>query len=1102
MEHEYENEIRAKIEQGYELANRARKKGFDPETEVEATPAGDLAARVEGLVGPKGIAERIRSRGRHNISEIIDTILQPGPSMTKSAKETQMEQALRTGLAILTEGVVAAPIEGISKVKIKSNPDGSEYLAIYFAGPIRSAGGTAQGMAVLLGDYIRGKFDLQGYRPTNDEVERYVEEIKIYDERIARLQYTPSDDDVRYIVKNLAVCVDGDPTEEREVSIHRDLARVETNRIRGGACLVIAEGIAQKSRGLIKHSAKFGLDWNWLKETGKKKSDEKKDKDAAFMEDLVGGRPVFAAASAKGGFRLRYGRSRVSGIAAKSMHPATFILLDGFLATGTQIKVERPGKGGIVTPCDTVEGPIVRLKDGSVVRVETEEQAKKIKNDVSEILFLGDILVSYGDFLQTNTALLPAGYCEEWWATDVEDKTGRKPDVRMTANEAVKFSLGNKVPLHPKYTYRWEDVSGEDLRILVEWLVAGRISADGLILTDNKDAKKILELVGVPHLVNDGSVVVEEYLPLLYQLGIFDGHLIDRKKFDLIFEEKKGGTGFDVVGACSLLTLKPKSGTYIGCRMGRPEKAKERKMQPPVHSLFPVGNAGGKERSINAAVDRETIRVEITRRECPKCRLNTIYSICPECGEPTISRRICPSCKRTGNEELCPRCRNRTLLYEFREVRIKDLWQNATEKVGHANLVKGVKGMISECKVPEPLEKGILRARNSITVFKDGTVRFDATDAPLTHFKPREVDVSVEKLGGLGYGKDYLGNELKDENQILELKVQDVIIPRSGAEYLLKTSKFIDELLTRFYGLEPFYKAGNINDLLGHLVVGLAPHTSAGIIGRIAGFTTANVCYAHPYWHAAKRRNCDGDEDAFMLLLDALVNFSRKYLPEKRGGYMDAPLVITTILNPKEIDDEAHKMEIVDHYPAEFYESAWKGVEPGSAGVNIVRNVLDTDPYSGLRFTNDTADVSGPVKESTYVKLKTMEEKVDSQLGIAKKIRAIDERKVAELLINSHFLRDTYGNLRAYSRQHFRCVKCNANYRRVPLIGKCTKCGGRILLTVSEGTIRKYLGVSTKLANEYGLSEYIKQRLMLLDREIKSVFTNQLSEQQSLSDFM
>ena len=54
----------------------------------------------------------------------------------------------------------------------------------------------------------------------------------------------PSEDEIRLIVKNCPVCIDGDPTEEAEVEGHRDLERIGTNRVRGGMCLVLAEGLA------------------------------------------------------------------------------------------------------------------------------------------------------------------------------------------------------------------------------------------------------------------------------------------------------------------------------------------------------------------------------------------------------------------------------------------------------------------------------------------------------------------------------------------------------------------------------------------------------------------------------------------------------------------------------------------------------------------------------------------------------------------------------------------------------------------------------------------------------------------------------------------
>ncbi|HIJ16518.1 MAG TPA: DNA polymerase II large subunit, partial [Thermoplasmata archaeon] len=156
--------------------------------------------------------------------------------------------------------------------------------------------------------------------------------------------------------------------------------------------------------------------------------------------------------------------------------------------------------------------------------------------------------------------------------------------------------------------------------------------------------------------------------------------------------------------------------------------------------------------------------------------------------------------------------------------------------------------------------------------------------------------IDIETAKRLGYERDHEGKELTDPDQLLEIKVQDIVVPDSCVDYIINTTRFVDDLLQSFYGFEPFYAVVTKQDLVGHLVVGLAPHTSGGVLARIVGFTGAHVGYAHPFFHAAKRRNCDGDEDSIIMLMDCLLNFSRSFLPEKRGGLMDAPLVLTTRL--------------------------------------------------------------------------------------------------------------------------------------------------------------------------------------------------------------
>ena len=149
-----------------------------------------------------------------------------------------------------------------------------------------------------------------------------------------------------------------------------------------------------------------------------------------------------------------------------------------------------------------------------------------------------------------------------------------------------------------------------------------------------------------------------------------------------------------------------------------------------------------------------------------------------------------------------------------------------------------------------------------------------------------------------------MGAPLERDDQVLEMFPQDFIVAANAKEFFLRTAAFIDDLLVRFYGMPAFYNVRTPEDLVGHLICALAPHTSGGVLSRIIGWADCSGGYAHPLFHAAKRRNCDGDEDAIMLLMDGLLNFSRDILPANRGGQMDA-LVLTTRLNPTEVDKEA-----------------------------------------------------------------------------------------------------------------------------------------------------------------------------------------------------
>ncbi len=1608
----YFSDLQKEIDTAYNIAKKARKKGLDPEKKVEIPQAKDLAQRVEELVGPKDIAPKIRTvtkkiQNRELVSlEIAKTIAKDKEKYNFKSNEEALDQAVRTGLAILTEGVLVAPLEGIADVKIGKNNDGSSYVDLYFSGPIRSAGGTGQAMSVLIADVVRRQMNINEYKPTKGEIERYKEEIPLY-KRAQHLQYTPTVDEIDKIVSNCPVCVNGEGTEKEEVTGYRDLPRIETNRLRGGACLVIAEGMCLKAPKILKHVKKLKLKgWEFLDifvNKGKKDEEDEQNKNkipeikpkTKYIGEVIAGRPVFSHPSRKGGLRLRYGRARTAGLASTAINPLTMYIVDEFIAIGTQLKTERPGKATIGTPCTTIEGPTVLLQNGDFIKIKHAKEIDKAK--IKKIIDLGEILVPYGEFLENNSLLPDASYSYEWWIQELQEKLKTLPEKNTTENikkadkktkeiikkeykkeinleepefkDAINLSKEYKIPLHPKYNLFWHDLKVEDIKKLREYIITdGEIKDKKLFLKNNSEIKNILIELGAIHKQKEQKLIFKEYKDsLIYTLGLKnkEGKIVEKNK--LPKDEKDP---LKLVSKLSKIKIRAHGPIRIGTRMGRPEKAAERKMRPPPHVLYPVGNYGSNQRLLGKAAQKSKIEIEAGTRVCPKCKKKT-YKLSCECGTHT----------EIDNDRI-----------EIHDINLDNDLKIAKNNIKERRLpetIKGVMGTISKNKTPEPLEKGILRAKHGVYVFKDGTVRFDMTDAPITHFKPEEIGVSVERLKELGYTKDYLGNKLEKSDQICELKVQDVVISKSCAEYFLKVAKFIDDLLVKFYGLERFYNIKKLENLTGHLTIGLAPHTSGGSLSRIIGFTNAQVCYAHPYYHAAKRRNClafdtnllisnfdkpvissiqgiydnakseetivddfqtkmkkisglktysfnpkngltetkkiksiikakspnhllkirlstgrefvgspyhrtlvlskgkferkklielekddkfllsnkldfpendikeidllkefikydsknvvirgikdfsnecilelgglkkasrklkinkktlsnyiyrdsipvdvlnrllniskknfneipkycflgvkrdhtliprtikvnekfmrligyyiseghsrfsrnscyqvgfacsekeirddiincirdifkitpyesksgvficnhvihifftkilktgenaknkripklistvpkqkmkellkayfagdgsveknrlhvtcssvnknlltdigmqllrfgifyrlkeetrrpgglakkfydkndknpiftqfyisirssyarkfakkigfslkrkqkrlessipkerkprlekygefivdgikeikpiiskskyvydievedlhnfpinnfiisnncDADEDGLMLLMDALLNFSHAYIPDKRGGQMDLPLILTTRLDPSEVDKEAHNVDTLARYPLDFYKSTLKHVhskELESIMDTVSSRIGSKFQYEDFCFTHDTVDISAGPKMSNYKTLKTMMDKMNSQLDLGAKIRAVDVADVAYKVIERHFLPDILGNLRAFSKQSVRCPSCNITYRRPPLKGVCTKCGGKLTLTVHEKSVKKYLEISKEIAQRYNIPNYARQRITLVEKSIDSLFMSDKIRSTKLDEF-
>ncbi len=1123
---EYFSRLLSRVVEECKVAVEARGKHLDPSELPETIFAWDMAERIEELVGPKDVGDFIRrhqgSMERERLAlKVVDAIIEGQFGVFPLEKTTEL--AVRVALAILTEGVTVAPYQGISKVVVRRITNTPPYLSIYFAGPIRSAGGTESGLILVYADYIRRCLGLGRYRPimtpAENEVNRFIEELRIHKREVGRFQFHVSNQQIEVALASLPVEINGVGTDRVEVVINRDMSRIKTNRVRGGALRVLNDGLIGRANKLLYIVSDLGVEgWQWLSElvspTGK---DRLKSMDTVL--EAIAGRPILSLPDEPGGFRLRYGRADNTGISAFGLHPATFAILNYFLVPGTQMKVNYPGKGGTVMPVASISPPVVKLMDGSTVTVDSEEAALEYSKSLSKVLWLGDLLISLGDFLENNYPLRPSAYVQEWWLQDLihalegQGSTieGAAEELGLDASElggvlngraptfhqALCISQILGVPLHPRYLFRWSSIDLTDTLYLLSHLKEfWEASEEGttLRLPNEERMVSILDSLLVPYKAGQKDVTIEGEAAQVLRFTASIDRVLSK---EAIYEAE--GDPLKLLSRQTGVELRDTVGSTVAARMGRPEKSSRREMKPNVHALFPVGYFGGSSRDfVSAAEVRERISVDLAYRKCMRCDQTTFQVFCPSCGGYTVKVYFCRKCGISIGRGVCISCGGEAMPYLKTTINLRDLLSEARRATRVSpEMVKGVKGLMSAEKTPEHLGKGLLRAFHDISVFKDGTARFDVTNAPLTAFQPDQAYLSPEKAEELGY-------ESVDEGGILSLKPQDIIIPRNAAEYLLRVSRFVDDLLARLYGLPPHYKAASIEDLIGALAVGISPHTSVGVVGRIIGFTDSQVLYAHPLWHAAKRRDCDGDQDSVMLLLDLLVNFSKKYLPAAMGGEMDAPIFVSPVLLPSEVDSQAHNMETSHHYPKEFYEATLSGASPKDVSglVPWIRVFLNTeDQYAEVPSSFPGAQLDLKRNRSSYRRLRSMEDKVRVQLDLSTKLSSIDVSLVAKSVVGTHLLPDLIGNLRAFTTQSFRCKRCNKIHRRLPLSGRCVICSGELVQTVHRRSVVKYLSIVKRVLEEFCDDPYLGERVKLVEKELGLTIAHGERAQKKIVDY-
>jgi DNA polymerase II large subunit len=1091
----------------FEHAAAAKSTLVDSSGIIEPKIAFDLADRVAKM-HEIDIADPLREILKINGKELSALILAKDIALGKyslpdASIEEKLDLAVRVGLAIITEGVTIAPLQGISEVKIKKNKDGTDYLSVSIAGPMRSAGGTESAVTLLIADHVRKIAGLSKFQANSfdDETGRFVEELRIYEREASSFQFHILDEDIEHVISNLPVELAGVDTDPYEVVNHKGMTRIQTDRVRGGALRVLNDGLIGRSKKLLKRIEMYNLDgWEWLGDLkgAVQTGDNQEDAAAKRMREVITGRSVLSMPNKLGGFRLRYGRACNTGFAAVGFHPVIAEILDHTIAVGTQVKCDLPGKGATVAFVDSIETPTVRLINGDVVKIRDVQHGIEIKNKIEKILHLGDILITFGDFLENNAQLIPSGYVEEIWIEELKQIISKSEPKNQyleqfltklpSVEEALKISTDFQFSLHPRYLYYWDKISSKELLELLQPKNFNEKKIEYPI-----EIKKILEKLGTPHkIVNQFIILENDEAKIFFNLLFVTKPIINELSIP------------EILTNSSKIKINNKFSTSIGVRIGRPEKAAPRQMKPPTHVLFPISDKGGPTRDLLKASRNEHFFANIYNRHCLQCNEPSIGINCSNCGKKTSISFRCNSCRDILTEPFCEKCKRKAPAHSHKEFPLKSRLLLAQEKMGirAKEPFKGLKELISQDKIAEPLEKGLVRQSLGLTTFKDGTIRFDATNSPLTQFKPSWIGTSIEKLKELGYSHDIDGKPLENMDQIIELRMQDVVIPNESGKYLVSTCKYIDTLLTKLYGKSSFYNVSNTDELIGHLIIGLAPHTSVGIVGRIIGYTETHVCFGTPNWHSAKRRDADGDADSIMLLMDSLLNFSRQFLSDRIGGLMDAPLLVQPLVLPHESQPQAHNLEVTKIFPLEFFESTIQQSKASDVNsVEIIKSRLDTKrQFYDYHFTHFTSSLTTSKSRSAYSTLGSMLDKFDMQVRNAELIDVVNPSELVSNVISTHLVPDIMGNLRAYARQSFRCTACGKSYRRMPLIQTCV-CGHKLIATITRGSVEKYLKLAKRLVEKYDVGEYQRGRIHALSDEIELVFGKSQGDQSLLTDY-
>jgi DNA polymerase II large subunit len=1059
---DYLNDVISKY---LDIAENARSKGIDPSNQIESKILTDFRNRFQESIKINNISDflnEIQENSISNVFSILRNFVKGKYGFYVETEET-INKALRLAIVVLTNGCDIKATNFIHVI-IKEDERKNKYFEVKINDSYKFISAYKIFISLLLVEEIRKAYNYER-KPDQKALEAldilqkgvYLSNSLLYNETKTHL--------IKYIVEKLSFIISfknnkTDVNKEPTSSVYylrnliKFINKVFINRI-------------QENIAIIE---RLKLDsWSWLKDLII--YNDNNQNDSRYN--------VVLCNPSEGGFQLRVGEAQNTFGNFVGVHPSIFEIFSDFMYEGCNaiIKIRKNKLSACkLVSVNSLTPPLVKLSSGSTKRLDNVAVAHQIKQKIEKILSFGDILIPMR-VLPINIRKDVTESCnDQLWLNEMFQKihmnaTSESVKIinsiaELTDNglffnpkikEIVDISRQLSIPLHSIANLEWSKINAKELDTLYEQVVTPLFSNERIIALN---LSSLLDKLGIEYeFTNKGLVVSEEHAYLLSQLLKKKPDTNENKSIYVLLKEISG------------IEIVPK--IYVGLSI--PQKVKIKKSENEFHGILPAikTDTSGKHYDI-ISFCKSAKKITSVIYFCDVCSKYIPYSKCPLCNSQAKEAFYCEQCGKINKYNICSVCSNTTkstgpVEYNWDELLVKASSNAHTQP--YAPLI----GLNNETEFEsvERLEKAILRQKHNIKASIDGVTKFYINNLPLKFFKPNQISVNKDTLLKLGYQEDIFGNKLQSNDQILPIKPQDVIISYKLADQLRRVADFIDETLRSLYQQEPFFQIKSIDDLIGHLIVGIPQGNECGIVGRIIGFTQLDVCFSSTQWSTFTKGINQNNEYAIMLLLDVLLNFSKKFLTSEGTIYMN-PFYLQFRTTPISIKDANASLNT-------SYLNTIKKI-CNERKINLTTEGFKifysehVDMLSLWSETSDSIQIPRSKAEKSLVNLAQI------QLSLVNKTINLTNDIIINM-IEDYLIPFLTKQMREFGTK-YRCQYCNKTYRRPPMNGICIVCNKQVKPTVSLDAIEAIHNFITVLSESISINQKSHEQLTIIKENI------------------